>query len=191
MLKQLVILLLGFGAGVLGNLVAGWIQQERWSNVFTLDRVLSAVAGVGLMLVILAWLESEWALPWNWAWHRYWYLWELRKNRELQRWQTGFARLELARRPGKIPAAEVMVGGERRDLVEVLRDLIVNQRGAGRRALILGEPGSGKTTGLEGLTLALARAGVRRLGFGWPIPVLVRLGNFQTGDLLEYAGQAM
>ena len=56
MLKRLVILLLEFGAGLAGNLVAGWIQQDVWSNLFTTTRLLGTLAGAGLMLLILAWL---------------------------------------------------------------------------------------------------------------------------------------
>lgn len=191
MLKRLVILLLEFGAGLTGNLVAGWIQQDVWSNLFTPTRLVGTLAGAGLMLFMLAWLESERALPWNWRWHRFWYLRELLGNPDLQRWETDFARLELVQRPRKVSGAEIIVEGERRDLIEALHDLISGRLGEVRRALVLGEPGSGKTTGLECLTLELATERKRRLGFGQPMPVLVRLGNFQEGDLLEYIGESM
>ncbi len=191
MFKRLVILLLEFGAGLAGNLLAGWIQQDAWSNLFTTTRFLGALVGAGLMLLILAWLDSERALPWNWHWHRFWYLREVLENPELRRWETDFARLELAQGRRKVSGVEVTAEGKREDLVEVLRDLIAGQRGEVRRTLVLGEPGSGKTTGLERLTLELAREGARRLGFGKPMPVLVRLGNFQEGKLLAYVGQAM
>ena len=191
MFKRLAMLLLEFGAGLAGNLVAGWIQQDEWSNLFTPLRLLGTLAGAGLMLVILAWLESERVLAWNWGWHRFWYLRELLGDPELRRWETDFARLELAQGRRKALGVEVIAEGERRDLVKVLRDPIAGQQGEVRRALVLGEPGSGKTTGLERLTLELARDGARRLGFGRPMPVLVRLGNFQKGELLEYLGHAM
>jgi len=191
MLKRFAILLLDFGAGVAGNLVAGWIQQDQWANVFTPPRVVGTLAGVVLMTIVLVLLESEQALPWNWRWHRFWYLHELLDNRDVRRWERGFARLELAQRRRKAPGAEVIVEGERRDLVELLRNLVAGGEGEVARALVLGQPGSGKTTGLERITLELARESVRRLGFGHRMPVLVRLGNFQSGDLLYYVGHTM
>jgi HEAT repeat protein len=191
MLKRLVMLLLEFGAGIAGNLAAGWIQQDKWSNLFTPSRILATLGGAALMLLILAWLESERALPWNWPWHRYWYLREVLGDRDLRRWEADFARLEVAQRLRKVSAAEVIAEGQRQDLVEVLHELIAGRWGEARRGLVLGEPGSGKTTGLERLTLDLAREGAQRLGFGQPMPVLVRLGDFQKGELLDYVGQAM
>jgi len=190
MFKRLVILLLEFGASLAGNLVSGWIQKDLWLDLFTAPRVLGTIVGFLFMAVVIASLEIELALPWNWRWHRFWYLWELGSNETL-RPQLDFARLELAQGRRKLIGAEIIADGERRDLLVVLRDLVAGRRGAVRRALVLGEPGSGKTTGLQRLTLELARDGVRRLGFGRPMPVLMRLGDFQRGKLLEYVGEVI
>jgi predicted NACHT family NTPase len=191
MLRRLVILLLEFGAGIGGNLVAGWIQGGVWENIFTPVRLIGTGVGAGLVLGLLAWLESERSLSWSWRWHRYWYLREVLKNRTLGQWETDFAHLELAQRLQRAPGAEVIAEGERRDLVEVLHSLLTSQYGGAHRALVLGAPGSGKTTGLQRLTLELAKEGVRRRWRDQPMPILVSLDNFQTGKLLEYVSQTM
>ncbi len=59
MLKRITIILLGFIAGVLGNLIAAYVQQDVWSNVFTLDRLLVTAGSVVLMLLLVASLETE------------------------------------------------------------------------------------------------------------------------------------
>ena len=42
---------IGLGAvgGVLGNLVAAWIQQDAWGNTFTPARIAGTVAGFALV----------------------------------------------------------------------------------------------------------------------------------------------
>ncbi len=192
MLKRITIILLGFAAGVMGNLIAGYVQQDLWSNVFTQERLFVTAGSILLMLLLVASLETERALAWNWRWHRFWYLRELLKNPELRHWESDFARLEMVQgKRARISSAEVLAGGNRKDMIEVLRELIVERDGKNSRALVLGEPGSGKTTGLERLTLDLARAGKRRLGIGCKMPVLVRLGDFQEGKLVDHIAQTM
>ncbi|MCI0616209.1 hypothetical protein L0244_24775, partial [bacterium] len=191
MSKRLTIGLLVFFAGVAGNLIAGWLQQGKWAIQPTTEQFLGTLAGAGLILFVVALLESERALAWNWRWHRFWYLRELLKNPVLRHWETDFARLEMMQGRRKLSGAEVIAEGKRQDMVEVLRELIIGRQEKTPRALVLGEPGSGKTTGLERLTLDLARAGSRRLGIGCKMPVLLRLGNFQQGTLLDFVAQKM
>lgn len=191
MLKRLILLLLEFGAGLAGNLVAAAIQQDTWKNLFTPTRLIATAVGAALMLIVIALLESERSLSWNWRWHRFWYLRSLAKYPQLLHWETDFARLKLA--PGRQPVftTELLSNGGRRDMVAALRDMIGVNNHKGRRALVLGEPGSGKTTGLERLTWELAKQGARRLGRGRAIPVLLRLGNYQEGKFIEFAAEEM
>jgi HEAT repeat protein len=191
MSKRFTIGLLVFFAGVAGNLIAGWLQQGKWAIQPTTEQFLGMLAGAGLILFVVALLKSERALAWNWRWHRFWYLRELLKNPDLRHWETDFARLEMVPGRRKIFGAEVIAEGKRQDMVEMLHELIIGRQEKTPRVLVLGEPGSGKTTGLERLTLDLARAGSRRLGIGCKMPVLLRLGNFQQRTLLDYAAQKM
>jgi HEAT repeat protein/energy-coupling factor transporter ATP-binding protein EcfA2 len=191
MVKRLVILSLEFGAGLAGNLVAGWIQGTLWSNAFTVNRLTGTAAGAVIMLCVLAWTESERALHWTWRWHRYWYLLETLENSTLQRWEGAFAHLEMAERSRELFRTEVLINGERIDLIALLQDSVTGDVNKARRLLLLGEPGSGKTTAMEHLTLILTREGVRRLGVNTLIPILVRLGDFQEGVLFEQLKQTI
>jgi hypothetical protein len=77
MSKRFTIGLLVFFAGVAGNLVAGWLQQGKWAIQPTTEQFLGTLASAGLILFVVALLESERALAWNWRWRRFWYLREL------------------------------------------------------------------------------------------------------------------
>jgi hypothetical protein len=59
MTRRLIILFLEFSAGLAGNLVAGWIQQGVWFEVFTPLRLLATILGAGLMLLAIVWIESR------------------------------------------------------------------------------------------------------------------------------------
>ncbi|WP_420643064.1 toll/interleukin-1 receptor domain-containing protein [Candidatus Leptofilum sp.] len=59
-MKRTTILALEFLAGLAGNLVAGWIQQDIFSNVFSSSRVIGTIAGVVIMLLLITWLEKPW-----------------------------------------------------------------------------------------------------------------------------------
>ncbi|MCA9971025.1 MAG: hypothetical protein KC425_12455 [Anaerolineales bacterium] len=45
MLKRLAILLLEFLARLAGHLLAGYIQQDAWQNLYTPPQLLGAMAG--------------------------------------------------------------------------------------------------------------------------------------------------
>lgn len=190
MLKRLFIAVFAFGVGIAGNLIAAWIQPdvEALSGSY---RLIGAVIGVAVTIIFVTLLESERALSWNWRWHRFWYLLELLNDPRLCAWQTDYASLDLIQRKRKVSDVEVMVDGRRQDLVTALRNSINNSKKENQRILILGEPGSGKTTGLERLTFDLAVFSSWRLGIWQKIPVLVRLGNFQDGSILDYISQSI
>jgi hypothetical protein len=191
MLKRLTMLLLTFIAGVAGNLVAGYIQADVWQNFFTPERLLVTAVSAGLILFILALLESERGLAWNWPWHRFWYLRGLAANPQIRQWEADFARLNLARGKRPITTTEVMATGRRQDMVTLLYDAFLQKDNDQRRVLVLGEPGAGKTTGLERLALEFARQDAWRLGIGRPLPVLLRLGNYCAGDLITFVKEEM
>jgi formylglycine-generating enzyme required for sulfatase activity len=191
MLKRLTMLLLTFIAGVAGNLVAGYIQADVWQNFFTPDRLLVTAVSAGLILFILALLESERGLAWNWPWHRFWYLRGLAANPQIRQWEADFARLNLARGKRPITTTEVMATGRRQDMVTLLYDAFLQKDNDQRRVLVLGEPGAGKTTGLERLALEFARQDAWRLGIGRPLPILLRLGNYRDGDLITFVREEM
>ncbi|MCB8952678.1 MAG: NACHT domain-containing protein, partial [Ardenticatenales bacterium] len=191
MFKRLILLLLEFGAGLAGNLLAAAIQQDAWDNLFTPTRLAATVGGAAIGLLLLALLESERSLAWNWRWHRYWYLRGLARNPDLHRWQVDFARLKLVSGRQAVVTAELLADGERRDMVMLLQEFVLRRQAESRAVLVLGEPGAGKTTGLERLTWELARQGARRLGWNWPVPVLLPLGRYQEGSLTDFAAQQM
>lgn len=59
MWKRISILVLEFIAALAGNLISGWIQQDVWSNLFTPARLVGTAVGVGLMILVVAWLDRE------------------------------------------------------------------------------------------------------------------------------------
>jgi hypothetical protein len=63
MLKKWVHLLLSFVVGLAGNLIAGWIQQDVWLNVFTPIRIVVTVILVLLALLLIAHFEQGGSLP--------------------------------------------------------------------------------------------------------------------------------
>lgn len=195
MLKKFLSLLLGnLFVGACASLIATWIEPDllsELSELCTQERILGIFVVACLSLLLLACLESEWALPWNWRWHRFWYLWDLKGDPQLRQWEKNFAQLDLSGAQRSELGVKVIADEQPQELIKVLRDVVTGQRAEGSRALVLGEPGAGKTTGLSRLALDLARHAVRRLGFRQAMPVLVRLGNFQEGKLLAYVGQAM
>jgi hypothetical protein len=154
-LKRLIELLLSAGAGLAGNLVANWIQQDLWTNVFTEARLIGTLVGGIGMLVVIAGLESERALRWNWPW----YLHDVLGDPRLRQWEANFASLAFAEGQREAFGGEILVGSTRKNLVETLRTLITHPQAQVVRALVLGEPGSGKTTGLM---RSHSRSGERR-----------------------------
>lgn len=45
--------------GILGNLLAAWVQQDAWGNAFTPLRLALTLAGCVLVLLLLAWLDTR------------------------------------------------------------------------------------------------------------------------------------
>lgn len=68
MLKRFTIIIFGFLAGVLGNLIAGYVLQDVWLNVFTPDRLFGTCMATLFMFILLVLLETEPTLPYAWHW---------------------------------------------------------------------------------------------------------------------------
>lgn len=151
-----------------------------------LTRYLGPLVAAFLMVLFVVLLEGRVALPWNRWWHRLWYLRSLARDSELRQWEERYARLNISQRSGKVPKAEVIFEGVREDAVDVLLHLVTKKQPTSlNRILVLGKPGSGKTTVLQRFTFELAARGVKRFSFRQPIPVFVRLGGFQSGHFLK------
>lgn len=56
--KSLLNIGLGAVGGILGNLVASWIVQDLWSNFFTPARIVGAIFGFVLVILLLAWWDA-------------------------------------------------------------------------------------------------------------------------------------
>ena len=52
-------LTLGAFGGLLGNLLASWILQDAWDNLFTPWRLAATVVGFGLVILLMAWLDAR------------------------------------------------------------------------------------------------------------------------------------
>ena len=115
------------------------------------------------------------SLPWNWWWYRYWYFRDLLKAPQLTAWMADFAPLQIEAGRKWLPFGEVLNQSERQRFIDVLKDVSKGKHPSGRQVIILGYPGSGKTTGLIRLAAELARDGARTLGLGRAMPVLIRL----------------
>lgn len=190
MLKGLTIGILGFISGVFGNFMASWLQPGV-EGLLGKDRVTWGAIFAGSFLVLILLLEIPRALPWNWWWHRLWFLIDIAYHSP---WEKHSARLHLAplERNAAGTHVEVIDNGERKDLVDVLYSIAVRRTNTTHGALVLGEPGSGKSTGLQQLQLRLARQGIKRLGFVVPIPILTELGAYLgESDLFEFMTRFM
>jgi hypothetical protein len=59
MWKKLIVLMLEFTSSLAGNLIAGWIQQDAWSNIFSQERIAGTFVGAFVMLFFIALLDTR------------------------------------------------------------------------------------------------------------------------------------
>lgn len=138
MLKRFTLGLFAFAAGIAGNLLAAAIQQDAWQNLFTPERLIATAIGAAVMLLVLASLESERGLAWNWPWHRFWYLRGLAANPQIRQRETDFARLNLAQGKRPFTTTEVIAAGKRQDMVTLLTNAFLQKGNHGRPDVGLG-----------------------------------------------------
>jgi HEAT repeat protein len=203
-MKLLIIGILVAVGGVIGNWIATW-SQAQVESILGEHRLIGAVLGVAAVTILIVLLEFEPSLAWNWPWHRFWYLWEIRnpssweiqKNPALWKsgkysvWRSRLARLQFRQRNRNTGLVQVSGGSQPQDMVKALTVHIRGENGTTKRALVLGEPGSGKSTGLAQLSLELAQFGIKRLGIGQIMPILLPLDGFEGGDLLEFVRRGL
>ncbi len=181
-MRRHVLVIVAALSGLLANIIATWADRE-----YALSQPDHIGIILGTFLVVLCitlLLDAGVRLPRQEAYHRFWYLYRLSQSEILKRWATRFAPLHLRRSTRYIAATEVLEDGERRELVQVLTSAIRENSRTGAHILVLGEPGSGKSTAMERLTLELADASVRKLGLRGSIPVLIRATDIEAGDSL-------
>jgi HEAT repeat protein len=187
MLKKIFVALVGIFTGILSTRLSGWITSDPRVPVLSLKQLFVTLGFYVLLLIVLWVLETQRAFTLNWPWHRFWYFHELLERAKFRRQPQTLA---VADETQSTALIDVSVDGRRKNLGSLLLDRLSNHTQP-RRLLILGEPGSGKTTTLEQLRLNLVRAGASRLAIGKGIPVLLPLGRFNQGKLLDYARKVM
>jgi|GEM_PF-3080687 anti-sigma regulatory factor (Ser/Thr protein kinase) len=57
--KTFTLLAAGVVGGVLGNLLAGFIQDDLWNNIFTLQRLAWTLGGIIVTTVFAAWIDAR------------------------------------------------------------------------------------------------------------------------------------
>src|SRR5215472_8499265 len=165
-------------AGIGGNIIAAFIVADVWSNVFTPARIWGTAIALVVAFLILMMLDSNVMFFWSWPWHLYWYRRELVSDPRIRRWAERFGVLDFLRKNRPLLRAEVIKEGTHAPLplTQTLKeDVLANQTNA-QRVIVVGEPGSGKTTGLERLAWELASERPKFFG-SVRLPVLVRLNN--------------
>src|SRR6185295_12154317 len=170
--KQILIGLLTAIGGLAGGLLGNFIEEhgKKPNSIFNKYGVIGAFVILIISLVINAWLNTETGLHANWRWHRWRYLKRLKNHLLQKEGQMNFGRLDLQQR-ARSPLPQIVADGVRQNMVETLIDLIRDDEKPACKVLILGEPGSGKTTGIEHLTYQLAFEADRYFGFGRRMPV--------------------
>lgn len=185
MTKKIFLSIIGVGIGVLGSPIQAWLSGDEKAGLYSGKHLIVTALFLLAAFAFVAFLETPRALAWNWPWHRFWFFQDL-----LNRNQNSRQILQGLKSDEKAALTEVLENGHRRNLLAMLLERI-NSLNPVPKILITGDGGSGKTTTMEQLRLSLAREGTKRLAFGQPIPVLLRLGSFSSGKLLDNAREAM
>lgn len=186
--KHVLIGLLTAIGGLAGGLLGKYIeeQEKQPNSIVNKYGLIGAILILIISLVLNAWLSTEKELQANWRWHRWLYLKRLKTYLLEKEGQRNFGQLDLRQRT-RSPMPQIVGDGVLQNMVETLLDLIRDDEKPACKVLILGEPGSGKTTGIEHLTYQLAIDAVGHYGFGGRIPVLAHLGDYSNGPIVDFA----
>ena len=187
MLKKFFIAVLGIFTGIFSAPLSNWISGDEKANLLSLRQLIVSTLCFLVFSAFIIFLESAQAINWNWPWHRFWFFQGVLERATSIRRQKIF---ELPEPVSKVSITEVKANGGRKNLVNLLLEKLKSEAGV-RHILVIGEPGSGKTITLEHLESGLAQQGAKRLGIGTPIPILVRMGGYETGKILDYVKEVM
>ena len=161
--KHVLIGLLTAIGGLAGGLLGKYIEEQdkQPNSIVNKYGLIGAILILIISLVLNAWLSTEKELQANWRWHRWLYLKRLKTYLLEKEGQRNFGQLDLRQRT-RSPMPQIVGDGVLQNMVETLLDLIRDDEKPACKVLILGEPGSGKTTGIEHLTYQLAIDAVSR-----------------------------
>ena len=178
-MKLFVKLTLGTLVAIVGNWVATWTELKA-AFVLGNMKVVVALFIIAFSYIGIEMLDRNKYFLGLWPWHLFWYKRDISRQSIFTKWENEFATLDhsIGKKTNMLNV-EVMVGGKRHDIVVALRNLITIDKNA--RVLVLGEPGSGKTTGLEKLTIELAKNTSIA-------PILIKLHfypDYQRGELIS------
>ena len=176
--KLFLLLVINAFSGLLGNQLASMTQRSV-EEFLGADRLYWIAGCLGSTIILTFLLEARFVMPLNWWWHRYWLLREIVTSSE---WKDGFGELELVQQSQNSVGTDNAPNSKRQDMISVLQAIVTDKRESCRRALIAGEPGSGKTTGLKRFQFEYAKKNLAGLALGKVIPVFVRFSYFQAMD---------
>ena len=186
MTKKIFIRILTLGTAVVGIPIVFWLSRDERAGLYSGKQLILATLVLLAFFALISFLETPRALAWNWPWHRFWFFQDLLQRERLHRREI----FQGLNSDEKAALTEVVENGKRRNLLAMLLEKISSLNPV-PKIFITGEGGSGKTTTMDQLRLTLAREGAKRLAFGRPVPVLLRMGSVSSGKLLDNAREVM
>ena len=181
MIKGFLILILdGFVSYAAGKMAESLAGQQMPA----VPLIVFVVIG-GFLLVLL---KDERELVLTWIFHRFRFLFDLKKY---------YSRLLETKAGISTPAkylienkawVQIKVNELQSDFVELLYNKVLNEKKP-KHILIIGDPGTGKTFALIKTAYSLTKFSIYQLGFGVPIPILVRCDEYKDSLLNTIQGK--